>query len=50
MAENYGLTGSGFNLPPMDDLVQETKKTFKSAFGEDFNTEQLRCGQADSDF
>lgn len=39
MAENYGLTGSGFNLPPMDDLVQETKKTFKSAFGEDFNTE-----------
>lgn len=38
MAENYGLTGSGFNLPPMDDLVQETKKTFKSAFGEDFNT------------
>lgn len=39
MASNYGLTGSGFNLPPMDDLVQETKKTFKSAFGEDFNTE-----------
>lgn len=39
MAENYGLTGSGFNLPPMSDLVEETKKTFKSAFGEDFNTE-----------
>lgn len=39
MAENYGLTGSGFNLPPMGDLVEETKKTFKSAFGEDFNTE-----------
>lgn len=39
MASNYGLTGSGFNLPPMDDLVQETKKTFKSAFGDDFNTE-----------
>jgi len=39
MASNYGLTGSGFNLPPMDDLVEETKKTFKSAFGEDFNTE-----------
>ena len=39
MASNYGLTGSGFNLPPMNDLVQETKKTFKSAFGEDFNTE-----------
>lgn len=39
MASNYGLTGSGFNLPPLDDLVQETKKTFKSSFGEDFNTE-----------
>lgn len=39
MASNYGLTGSGFNLPPLDDLVQETKKTFKSTFGEDFNTE-----------
>lgn len=39
MASNYGLTGSGFNLPPMQDLVEETKKTFKSAFGEDFNTE-----------
>ena len=39
MASNYGLTGSGFNLPPMSDLVLETKKTFKSAFGEDFNTE-----------
>lgn len=38
MAENYGLTGSGFSLPPMDDLVQETKKTFKANFGEDFNT------------
>lgn len=38
MASNYGLTGGGFMLPPLDDLVQETKKTFKSAFGEDFNT------------
>jgi len=39
MASNYGLTGSGMSLPPLDDLVQETKKTFKSTFGEDFNTE-----------
>lgn len=39
MASNYGLTGSGFNLPPMEDLIQETKKTFKSVFGNDFNTE-----------
>lgn len=39
MASNYGLTGSGFNLPPMEDLIQETKKTFKNEFGEDFNTE-----------
>lgn len=39
MASNYGLTGSGFNLPALNDLIDETKKTFKSAFGEDFNTE-----------
>lgn len=39
MATNYGLTGTGFVIPGMADLVEETKKSFKTQFGEDFNTE-----------
>ncbi|QYC52532.1 hypothetical protein [Salmonella phage SSBI34] len=38
MASNYGLTSSGFNLPALDDLTEETKKAFRQAFGENFNT------------
>lgn len=39
MASDYGLTGSGFNLPSLDNLIEETKKSFKTQFGENFNTE-----------
>lgn len=39
MASDYGLTGSGFQLPSLADLTEETKRTFKSQFGDDFNTE-----------
>lgn len=34
----YGLTSSGFSLPSLDDLTDETKKSFRQAFGENFNT------------
>lgn len=38
MASKYGLTSSGFSLPALDDLTDETKKSFRQAFGENFNT------------
>ena len=38
MAFTYGLTESGFNLPDLASLTEETKTTFKSVFGENFNT------------
>lgn len=39
MAFKYGLTGSGFNLPSLNELTEETKNSFKSVFGDNFNTE-----------
>lgn len=39
MAKNYGLTDSGFILPALDSLIEETKESLKSLFGENFNTQ-----------
>lgn len=39
MAFKYGLTEAGFGLPSMTDLNEETKNTFKTVFGDNFNTD-----------
>jgi len=39
MATNYGLTDSGFSLPGLDALIEETKASLKAAFGQNFNTQ-----------
>lgn len=39
MATNYGLTDSGFSLPALDSLIEETKTSLKATFGETFNTQ-----------
>lgn len=36
---NYGLTDSGFSLPGLDALIEETKTSLKAVFGENFNTQ-----------
>lgn len=38
MAFKYGLTEAGFGLPSMTELNEETKNTFKTVFGDNFNT------------
>ena len=39
MATKFGLTPAGFVLPPLGDLIADTKQSLIQTFGETFNTE-----------